>query len=80
MLVICSNEVFASHQTGRVAQVEALYWWVLAIEPAHADASHFLGFVAYQGGGLTKAETRYCDRITPNLTITSGLPRAISAS
>ena len=38
------------HQTGRLAEAEALYRQILAVQPNHADALHFLGLVAHQAG------------------------------
>ena len=38
------------HQAGRLAEAEALYRQVLAVEPRHADALHLLGLIAQQAG------------------------------
>ena len=38
------------HQAGRLAEAEALYRQILAVEPGHADALHLLGVVAHQVG------------------------------
>jgi len=38
------------HQSGRLAEAEALYRQVLAAEPRNADALHLLGVVAHQVG------------------------------
>jgi protein O-GlcNAc transferase len=38
------------HQTGRLADAEALYRQILSVQPNHADALHFLGVVAHQTG------------------------------
>ncbi len=38
------------HQSGRLAEAEALYWQILAAEPRHADALHCLGVIAHQAG------------------------------
>lgn len=38
------------HQSGRLAEAEALYRQVLAAEPRHADALHMLGVLAHQVG------------------------------
>src|SRR2546423_10594 len=38
------------HDAGRLTQAEALYRDVLAAEPAHAEALHLLGMIAYQRG------------------------------
>ena len=42
------------HQNGRLSQAEALYRQILATEPNHPEALHYLGLLAYQVG---KAET-----------------------
>ncbi len=36
------------HQEGRLAEAEAYYRRVLAVQPNHADALHLLGVIAYQ--------------------------------
>jgi len=41
---------FQHHQSGRLAEAEALYRQILAVEPRHADALHLLGVVAHQVG------------------------------
>jgi len=38
------------HQAGRLAQAEQIYRQVLAKDPKNADALHFLGVIAAQGG------------------------------
>ena len=38
------------HQAGRLAEAEALYRQILAVEPQHADALHLLGVIAHQVG------------------------------
>ena len=38
------------HQAGRLAEAEALYRQILAVQPNHADALHLLGVVAHQVG------------------------------
>src|SRR5262249_51156135 len=38
------------HQAGRLAEAEALYRQILAVQPEHADAWHFLGVIAHQMG------------------------------
>jgi protein O-GlcNAc transferase len=40
----------AHHQAGRLVEAEALYRQILAVEPRHADALHFLGVIAHQVG------------------------------
>ena len=41
---------FADHRAGRLAQAEAAYRQALVVQPAHADALHFLGLIAHQCG------------------------------
>ncbi|MEK7412465.1 MAG: tetratricopeptide repeat protein [Planctomycetota bacterium] len=38
------------HQAGRLQEAEALYRQILKIQPAHPDAIHLLGMIAYQVG------------------------------
>jgi protein O-GlcNAc transferase len=38
------------HQAGQLADAEALYRQILAVQPSHADALHFLGVIAHQAG------------------------------
>ena len=38
------------HQAGRLAEAEALYRQILAVEPRHADALHLCGVIAAQSG------------------------------
>jgi tetratricopeptide (TPR) repeat protein/SAM-dependent methyltransferase len=43
------------HRNGRLAEAERLYGEVLAQEPRHAPALHFLGILAHQGGNSAAA-------------------------
>jgi protein O-GlcNAc transferase len=38
------------HREGRLAEAEALYRQILAVQPSHADALHLLGVTAHQSG------------------------------
>jgi predicted O-linked N-acetylglucosamine transferase (SPINDLY family) len=44
------SEALRHHQAGRLAEAEALYGRILAAEPGHIDALHFLGVLAHQRG------------------------------
>ena len=40
----------AHSRAGRLQEAEAIYRWVLAVEPNHPDAQHLLGVIARQTG------------------------------
>jgi protein O-GlcNAc transferase len=42
------NEALAHHQAGRLGEAKTLYSRILAIDPRHADALHFMGLLACQ--------------------------------
>ena len=44
------DSAVALHQSGRLAEAEALYRHVLELEPANADALHLTGVIAHQAG------------------------------
>lgn len=44
------EDALALHQAGRLAEAERLYRQLLAADPGHFDALHFLGVAAYQQG------------------------------
>jgi tetratricopeptide (TPR) repeat protein len=44
------NEAVAHHQAGRLAEAEALYRQILALDASHADSLHMLGVMAQQNG------------------------------
>lgn len=46
---------FDHHRAGRLAEAEALYRQILAVQPAHADSLHFLGIIAAQSGQNAEA-------------------------
>jgi protein O-GlcNAc transferase len=56
------------HQAGRLSEAEALYRQVLAAQPNHADALHFLGVIAHQIGrdDLAVAWVRQAIALDPN--------------
>lgn len=47
----------AAHQAGRLNDAEAAYRALLADHPAHADARHYLGLIAFQRGDFALAAT-----------------------
>ena len=49
------QEGVALHQAGRLAEAEARYRAILEDAPAHADALHLLGLIAFQEGRLEEA-------------------------
>ena len=53
------------HQAGRTAEAETLYRQILATQPDHAGALHFLGVIAFQSGQLPEA----IERIRQSLAI-----------
>ena len=57
---------FAHHRVGRLGDAEVLYRKALAKDPAHADALHLLGVVAYQYGKTGEA-IRLIERALPHL-------------
>ena len=44
------QQAIGHHQAGRLAEAEALYRQILAVQPNHADALHLLGVIASQVG------------------------------
>ena len=44
------------HRAGRLTEAGELYRRILAVEPNHADALHYLGVIELQGGAPDKAE------------------------
>jgi protein O-GlcNAc transferase len=51
------------HQAGRLADAEALYRQILALQPDHAGALHFLGVIAHQIGRHDLAVKWICQAI-----------------
>ena len=47
----------AAHERGALADAERGYLELLALDPVHAEASHMLGVLRFQGGKLPEAET-----------------------
>ena len=44
------NAAVQQHLSGRLEEAAALYRKILGVDPAHADANHLLGVIAYQQG------------------------------
>jgi protein O-GlcNAc transferase len=49
------KEGIALHQSGQLAQAQAIYESILQSEPGHADALHYLGVIALQSGDSHRA-------------------------
>ena len=49
------NTAVEHHQAGRLKDAEKLYWAVLNLNPAQADALNLLGVIAHHGGDIDKA-------------------------
>ena len=58
------------HQSGRLAEAEAIYRQILAAEPRHADALHLLGVIAHQMGRNEAA----VDLIRQAIALAPGIP------
>jgi Flp pilus assembly protein TadD len=56
------------HQAGRLAEAEALYRQILAVEPRHSETLHFLGVIARQAGRNDLAVEWICHSIGINPT------------
>jgi predicted O-linked N-acetylglucosamine transferase (SPINDLY family) len=54
------------HQAGRLAEADAAYREVLAIDPRNSDALHFLGVIAQQQGALESAATWMSQAVAAN--------------
>jgi tetratricopeptide (TPR) repeat protein len=57
------------HQQGRIDEAERLYRQVLAGEPGHAIATHYLGMVAWHRGDLAGAERLMREALAANAAI-----------
>ena len=66
------EEALAHHQGGRLAQARDLYLHILQANPAHFDALHLLGVIAYQSGDAQLA----VDLIQHALTVNTSHPTA----
>jgi len=70
------------HQARRLAEAEALYRQILAVQPRHADAIHLLGVIAHQVGRYDQAVDLICQAIalSPNHPVAhSNLGKALGA-
>ena len=59
----------AHHQAGRLAEAEALYRRVLAVQPRHFDSLHLLGVIAHQRGNNVDAVRQIDAALTLNSNI-----------
>ena len=59
----------ASHQRGRLEEAERIYREILARDPGHAVATHYLGLIEWQRGNLVQAEARMRASIAANAAI-----------
>ena len=62
----------AHHQAGRLAEAEAIYRQILAVQPQHADALHLLGVIAQHVGRNDVA----VDLISQAIALRPGYPEA----
>ena len=64
------QEAIALQQQGRLAQAEAIYRKILAIEPENANALHLLGLIFYQNGSHQDALEKIglAIQINPNVS------------
>ncbi|MBK6592271.1 MAG: tetratricopeptide repeat protein [Burkholderiales bacterium] len=64
---VAANPIFQqalqAHQSGDLTAAQALYEQVLRLQPAHAQAWHYLGVVAHQGGHHAQAVARMTQAI-----------------
>jgi protein O-GlcNAc transferase len=60
------DSALAHHQAGRLPEAEALYRAILARQPAHGDALHLLGVMAYQTGQHAVAVPMILDALRAN--------------
>jgi len=75
MTVLTPHQAFAfaaeHHRAGRLAEADALYRRLLALEPNNADLLHVLGIIAYQSGALPSAVDWFRRAISLNPSATS---------
>ena len=64
---ILFDEAFSHHEKGLLPEAEAGYRDVLATDPDHAEALHFLGVLLHQKGEFEAAikSIRHADQLTP---------------
>jgi len=62
------QQALALHQTGQLAQAQALYQDILKVQPKHFDALHLLGVAAYQAKNSQRAVEliRQAIKLNPN--------------
>jgi len=59
----------SAHQRGRLEEAELAYREILARDPAHAVATHYLGLIEWQRGDAIQAEARMRASIAANPSI-----------
>ena len=59
----------AAHQSGRIDQAERAYREILARDPGHAAATHYLGLVEWQRGDVAQGEARMRASIAADASI-----------
>jgi len=64
------------HQAGQLQQAEHIYRQILAQQPKHADALHFLGLIAHQAGRHDMA----VDLIRQSVAVNPEYSRSFSAT
>lgn len=69
----------AAHQRGQVDEAARLYAFILAKNPAHADALHFSGVIKLQSGHLEAGieQIRQAIRLQPNPTMRCNLANGL---
>jgi Tfp pilus assembly protein PilF len=68
-LDVVIQRALAAHQQGRIDEAERGYREVLAQDPGHAIATHYLGLAAWQRGNLAEGERQMRASIAGNAAI-----------
>ncbi|HEX3098512.1 MAG TPA: tetratricopeptide repeat protein [Usitatibacter sp.] len=64
-----ARNALAAHQQGRIDEAERLYREILAREPGHPVATHYMGLAAWQRGDVRTAEERMRAALAANASI-----------